>query len=140
LQATLSTQEYRFRVNTIEAQGLLPMTRICWLGVLLIGLSVFSNAAMPAPAHRGPAQAPTPQPSGGQNGETRIAAVVNDEVISVADLQSRLRMVMLSSNFPDNEETRQRIAGQVLSWAPPRSSCRFHLGSLAITPTGANSI
>jgi peptidyl-prolyl cis-trans isomerase SurA len=101
-------------VNTYLAQGLLPMTVIRWLGVLLIGLAGFSNIAMPAPGHRGPAQAPAPQPSSDQNAEIRIAAVVNDEVISVADLQSRLRMVMLSSNFPDSEETRRRIAGQVL--------------------------
>jgi len=46
--------------------------------------------------------------------ETRIAAVVNDEVISVADLRSRLRMVMLSSNLADSPETRQRVAAQVL--------------------------
>src|SRR6516225_5952972 len=90
------------------------MTMIRWLGVLLIGLAGFSNAATPAPAHRAPTQAPAPQPLGDQNAETRIAAVVNDEVISVADLQSRLRMVMLSSNFPDSQETRQRIASQVL--------------------------
>ncbi len=43
-----------------------------------------------------------------------IAAVVNDEVISVFDLVSRMRMVMISSNIPDSQETRQRIAGQVL--------------------------
>ena len=90
------------------------MTMLRWLGVLLIGLAGFSNAATPAPAHRAPTQAPAPQPLGDQNAETRIAAVVNDEVISVADLQSRLRMVMLSSNFPDSQETRQRIASQVL--------------------------
>ena len=84
-----------------------------WLGVLLIGLAGFSDTALPAPAHRGPAQPPAVQPQG-EVAETRIAAVVNDEVISVADLQSRLRMVMLSSNFPDSEETRQRIASQVL--------------------------
>ena len=88
------------------------MTMLRWLGVLLIGLAGFSNIAMPAPAHRAPAQ-PAPQPSGDQ-AETRIAAVVNDEVISVGDVQSRLRMVMLSSNFPDSQEIRQRIAGQVL--------------------------
>jgi len=46
--------------------------------------------------------------------ETRIAAVVNDEVISVADLRSRLRMVMMSSNLADSPETRQRVAAQVL--------------------------
>jgi len=44
----------------------------------------------------------------------RIAAVVNDEVISVFDLYSRIRMVELSSNLPDSPETRQRIGGQVL--------------------------
>ena len=114
MQATLSTRGYRFHVSTFVAQGLLPMTMIRWLGVLLIGLAGFSNIAMPAPAHRGPAQPPATQPSGDQGVETRIAAVVNDEVISVADLQSRLRMVMLSSNFPDSQETRQRIASQVL--------------------------
>jgi peptidyl-prolyl cis-trans isomerase SurA len=90
------------------------MTMISWLGVLLIGMAGFSSIAMPAPAHRAPAQAPTAQPQGNQNTETRIAAVVNDEVISVADLQSRLRMVMLSSNFPDSPEIHQRIAAQVL--------------------------
>jgi peptidyl-prolyl cis-trans isomerase SurA len=96
------------------AQGLLPMTMIRWFAVLLIGLAGFSNTAMPAPSHRGAPPASAAQPPGAQGAETRIAAVVNDEVISVADLQSRLRMVMLSSNFPDSEETRQRIAGQVL--------------------------
>ena len=95
------------------AQGSLPMTMTRWLGVLLIGLAGFPNGAMCAPAHRGPAQSPAAQPQG-ELSETRIAAVVNDEVISVADLQSRLRMVMLSSNFPDSQETRQRIASQVL--------------------------
>jgi len=82
--------------------------------VLLIGLADFSSTAMPAPPHRGAPPAPAPQSPGEQGSETRIAAVVNDEVISVADLQSRLRMVMLSSNFPDSQETRQRIASQVL--------------------------
>ena len=114
MQATLSTRGYRFHVNTFVARGLLPMTMIRWLGVLLIGLAGFSNAAMPAPPHRGAPPGPAPQPAGNQGVETRIAAVVNDEAISVADLQSRLRMVMLSSNFPDSEETRRRIAGQVL--------------------------
>jgi peptidyl-prolyl cis-trans isomerase SurA len=87
---------------------------LCWFGVLLAGLTGVSNAAMPTPAPRGPMHAPAAQPSEDQGSETRIAAVVNDEVISVADLRSRLRMVMLSSNFQDSPETRQRIAGQVL--------------------------
>src|SRR6516225_6140032 len=89
------------------------MTMTRWLGVLLIGLAGYPAVAMSAPAHHSPAQAPAAQPSG-EISETRIAAVVNDEVISIADVQSRLRMVMLSSNFPDSQETRQRIASQVL--------------------------
>ncbi len=44
----------------------------------------------------------------------RIAAVVNDDVISVFDLSSRVRMVIGSSNIPDSPETRQKIAAQVL--------------------------
>jgi hypothetical protein len=51
-------------VNTFEAQGLLPMTMIRWLGVLLIGLAGFSNTAIPAPPHRGAAPASAPQPPG----------------------------------------------------------------------------
>lgn len=46
--------------------------------------------------------------------QTRIAAVVNDEVISVADLAARVRMVMMSTAIQDTPEARQRLAGQVL--------------------------
>src|SRR5438309_2963192 len=90
------------------------MTIMRWFGLVLISLAGFSNNALPAPAHRGPAQASPGQPAPDQGAETRIAAVVNDEVVSVADVRSRLKMVMLSSNFPDSPETRQRISGQVL--------------------------
>ena len=44
----------------------------------------------------------------------RIAAVVNDEVVSVFDVASRMQMVMLSSNIPDTPELRERIGRQVL--------------------------
>src|SRR5947209_17434585 len=46
--------------------------------------------------------------------ETRIAAVVNDEVISVADVAARIRLVLISSNIPDTPDTRQRVARQVV--------------------------
>ena len=98
------------------------MTAIRWLFIVLTGLAFFSGEAFAARAPSAPGspgttpapQSPTAQPPPGEVTETRIAAVVNDEVISVADLQSRLRMVMLSSNLADSPETRQRIAGQVL--------------------------
>lgn len=44
----------------------------------------------------------------------RVAAVVNDEVVSTHDLEMRIRMAMMSSNLPDTQEVRSRIAGQVL--------------------------
>jgi peptidyl-prolyl cis-trans isomerase SurA len=46
--------------------------------------------------------------------ETRIAAVVNDEVISVADVAARIRLVLISSNIPDTPDTRQRVTRQVV--------------------------
>jgi peptidyl-prolyl cis-trans isomerase SurA len=95
---------------------------VLWLSILLAALLILSGPtiAARAPSRGGSPvaapgqQSPAPQTPGGEITETRIAAVVNDEVISVADVRSRLRMVMLSSNLADSPETRQRIAGQVL--------------------------
>jgi peptidyl-prolyl cis-trans isomerase SurA len=89
------------------------MTVIGWFGLLLIGLAGSRTPRCSRRRIAGRHRRLRP-PSGDRPAETRIAAVVNDKVISVADLQSRLSMVMLSSNFPDTEETRQRIASQVL--------------------------
>lgn len=44
----------------------------------------------------------------------RIAAVVNDDIISELDVYMRLRMAMLSARLQDNEETRRRLLPQVL--------------------------
>jgi peptidyl-prolyl cis-trans isomerase SurA len=112
-----------------------------WLVALALALvlhSVAGDAAQPrgrpaapqpaeqiAPEQAEPGQAPGPaqgqakgqskpgQPPAGAP-EMRIAAVVNDEVISIFDLISRMRLVMISSNIADTPETRQRIAPQVL--------------------------
>lgn len=46
--------------------------------------------------------------------ETRIAAVVNEDMISLGDLEARIRLVLLSSQLPDNEQVRQRVSPQVL--------------------------
>ena len=43
-----------------------------------------------------------------------IAAVVNDDVISTADLEARTRLILLSSQLPDNAQVRQRVVPQVL--------------------------
>ena len=44
----------------------------------------------------------------------RIAAVVNDEVISVYDLINRTRLALISTGLPDTAETRRRLQPQVL--------------------------
>ena len=44
----------------------------------------------------------------------RIAAVVNDDVVSFQDLNERLQLVAVTSGIGDSEEARQRLAPQVL--------------------------
>jgi peptidyl-prolyl cis-trans isomerase SurA len=46
--------------------------------------------------------------------ETRIAAIVNDDVISINDLNARMRLVTRTSEIDDTPEGRQRMAPQVL--------------------------
>jgi peptidyl-prolyl cis-trans isomerase SurA len=44
----------------------------------------------------------------------RIAAVVNDEIISIHDLEARLKLAITISNLPDTLENRRRAVPQVL--------------------------
>jgi len=44
----------------------------------------------------------------------RIAAVVNDEIISLHDLDERLALVLATSDIPDRGEAKRRLAPQVL--------------------------
>ena len=46
--------------------------------------------------------------------EQRIAAIVNDDVVSVQDLNERLGLVLLTSRIPDQEQARNRLSKQVL--------------------------
>lgn len=68
-------------------------------------LIALQPVAVVAPAAFAPAAAQDQQ---------RIAAVVNDEIVSMRDLRARLRMVIISSRLPATDETAQRIAPQVL--------------------------
>lgn len=56
---------------------------------------------------------PAPLPAAAQD-TLRIAAVVNDEVITGLDLAIRTRMAILSASLPDTPEMRGRVARQVL--------------------------
>lgn len=44
----------------------------------------------------------------------RVAAVVNDEIVSMHDLDQRMKVAVLSSNLPDTTEVRTRLLPQVL--------------------------
>lgn len=44
-----------------------------------------------------------------------IAAVVNEDVISMTDVSKRLRLIIASSGFPDNEDVRAKLAPQIIS-------------------------
>ena len=46
--------------------------------------------------------------------EQRIAAIVNDDVVSARDLNERLGLVLLTSQIPDQEQARARLSQQVL--------------------------
>jgi peptidyl-prolyl cis-trans isomerase SurA len=84
-------------------------------GLLLAIVALCASPPTAYPAGRAPVRNGTEAPPGPTAGpEMRIAAVVNDEVISVFDLISRLRMVLLSSNIPDTPDARSRAESQVL--------------------------
>jgi len=70
------------------------LTSILWL--VLAGLLGTASAAVAQQHHQ------------------RIAAVVNDEVVSLQDLADRLELVMLTSGIPDSQQARSRLAPQVL--------------------------
>lgn len=44
----------------------------------------------------------------------RVAAVVNEDIITLHDLEQRMRLALVSSNLPDSLESRTRVGPQVL--------------------------
>ena len=54
-----------------------------------------------------------PRPAHSQ-GTLKIAAVVNDEIVSVYDLSQRILLVIAFSNLPNTPQNQQRIAPEVL--------------------------
>lgn len=53
-------------------------------------------------------------PFAGADETQRVAAVVNEDIISVHDVEQRMRLVLLSSALPDSVETRSRMIPQVM--------------------------
>ena len=54
-----------------------------------------------------------PRPASAQDIQ-RIAAVVNDEIVSIQDLRERVQMVVITSGLPNSPEVAQRLTPQVL--------------------------
>lgn len=54
------------------------------------------------------------QPPAASRSAQRIAAVVNDQAVSVADVEARLKLMLLNAGLPDNADVRQRLQPQVL--------------------------
>lgn len=77
------------------------MTKIFLLALLAIA----------APAFAGQAAAKQKQPPQQIAG---IAAVVNDEAISMSDVRERMKLVMASSGLPNNEDIRNKIMPQIV--------------------------
>jgi peptidyl-prolyl cis-trans isomerase SurA len=93
------------------------MVRVRWVYALFAGVlaaGIGAGQAAQRPVREAAMRMPPQAEPGGRYPEMRIAAVVNNEVISVYDLVSRMRMIMLSSNIPDTPENRQKLAPQVL--------------------------
>lgn len=55
-----------------------------------------------------------PTPAAAQAGATRIAAVINDEVVTTQDVNDRIALVLATGGLPDTPETRRRLTPQVL--------------------------
>jgi peptidyl-prolyl cis-trans isomerase SurA len=70
--------------------------------------------AAPQPAMP-PAAPARPAPFRPNDADQRIAAVINDDVITVRDVEARMALAMLSSNLPNTAEVRQRLYPQILT-------------------------
>jgi peptidyl-prolyl cis-trans isomerase SurA len=79
----------------------LPLLRLVIHGAvaLLLALAGPTGAATPALAQQAP---------------QRIAAVVNDDIVTVQDLADRLDLALATSGLPNQPETRRSLAPQVL--------------------------
>lgn len=73
-----------------------------------------SLRALVAAAFFGCATAAVPQSQPAAQMTMNIAAVVNDDLITVYDLTQRLSLVIAFSNLPDTPQVRQRLARDVL--------------------------
>src|SRR5262249_48157362 len=83
----------------------MPMIRLTLFtllrrGALCLGLAICLQTQPAVPVHA--------------QDTLRIAAVVNEDIITELDVYMRLRMALMSAKLDDTEETRQRLIPQVI--------------------------
>lgn len=107
------------RVNDLKTKGILMFT-----AVRTLFLTCCLGLALAAPAHA----AKTPQgPAVG------IAAVVNEDIITYADIENRLRLYLLGAPEQPSEEIRKRLLEQVFARLVDESLQMQEARSLGIT-------
>lgn len=80
----------------------------------LAGVPLAASIPMSALAQSKPA--PAAKPTGSQQSAVGgIAAVVNEDIISTADVNARIRMALMNAGVRESAETRQRLTPQVLN-------------------------
>ena len=57
----------------------------------------------------------SPKDAYAQSRSAGIAAVVNEEAISISDVEERMRLIMSSSGIPNKEEIRNRLRPQIIN-------------------------
>ncbi|MBT4934873.1 MAG: peptidyl-prolyl cis-trans isomerase [Rhodospirillaceae bacterium] len=91
---------FKFPISIKRAQMGNSATKKIWRHIVLSTLMALTITLIPLPA--------ATQTLG-------IAAVVNDDVISIYDLQARMLMLIVTSNQKDTPELRRRLTRQVLN-------------------------
>lgn len=98
---------------------------------LFLRLSILALLAASPLAAASPTFAQTQQRQG-------IAAIVNDDIISLHDLDSRLTLVLVTSRLPDTPENRQRLGPEVLRTLIDESLKRQEMRKQNITVSQAD--
>ena len=80
---------------------------------ILLAVTILALLAPASDVSAQPRSQPQTQPQG-QSSPQRIAAVVNDDVITSQDLLDRLDLAVVTSGLPHDQTTRQRLAPQVM--------------------------
>lgn len=78
-------------------------------------LAILTLLALPATAHAQRVdQSMLGNPSQQPGAQDKIAAVVNENVVTTADIYSRVKLALLSAGLPDNDDVRAHLLPQVL--------------------------